>query len=355
MTSINIFNKSCCKIGTYPIFGTVSVYMNRDENMGKCLIHEDMFVTPNMPKLRYALDFRVDNEKVVLTGKTDKSIKDGEQGHVFEKLDGFNLLFYKYKNRLVPKSRLRPMAAGKTLEIVRNKDFPIKNIEEVVNDGYMPYFEIHGKILDDMNMLHGKVRKHKGYLCVSLIAVAIKEDNDYRFLSPDKIIEIAKNYNLEHAPLHGIIDITFDNVLELMENAKKINRNDVVIEGYVVHTNNGRMYKVKPLSIMNYDVISTLTIPTDRIKSEINKVVLENDILDIAKNPIEFIKEVISYLGEDYTMKNKYNKKVQRIFIEEIARELCRSYNNIDVRELVELGVHPMLLGAYKCFSNQRR
>jgi len=106
------------------------------------------------------------------------------------------------------------------------------------------------------------------------------------------------------------------------------------------------MFKVKPLNLMEKDVISAYTIPVDRIKLEITKIMLENDILEIARNPIEYLKEVIEYLSEDYKITNKLNRKVNNVFIETVAQEFVKKYP--DCKKPWKLGVHKMLIGSIK-------
>jgi len=356
---LELFKSSSCKTKSYPVVGMATVYMKRDENMGKCLIHNSNFVTPNMPKLHYASDFVVQEERLILKN-INPSAKFFKKAYVFEKRDGFNCLFYLYKNRVIPKTRLSPIASGKIQEIVKLREFPMENIEEMVRDGFVPVFEIWGTKLAEYDIMHGSVDvrlvqslEELPELNTDLVAVmkADYEKFNYHFLSPTTMMKLAKEYNVNHIKFHGMIEISMESINDLMYEAEKRNATVTIREGYVLHCYDGqkyKMFKVKPLSLMQKDVLSSKrTIAKERIQLEISKVLVETDVMEIAKNPVEYLKDVVDYLSEDYKVTNRIRKKVNEVFIDEVAREFAKKYPQYKT-EPWQVGVHRMFLGKIK-------
>jgi hypothetical protein len=339
---------------SFPVVGEAKVYMRRNENMGKCLL-KNGFITPNMPKLGYAVDFRYDGETVIMMNRLTSEAEKFDYAHVFEKRDGFNCLFYLYRNRVIPKTRLAPIASGKIIQIIKLSEFPMKNVEEMVKDDYIPVFEIWGTKLLEYNIQFGcvdvkKVQELEGLpeLNVDLIAVmqADYKNYNYTFLPPDQIFKLARDYNLNPVKYHGTIELTYNNVTKIMEEVEEQNKDGIISEGRVLHCYNGqyKMFKVKPFDIMTKDVSATSKIISpNRIVAELQKILLETDVLEITRNPDCYIKQLIDYLSEDYKLNKKSKKFIMKIFVQEIAREFVQRYK--DVKEPWKLGVHKMFLG----------
>jgi len=350
---ISIFNSKCVKSKHYPVVGKTTVYIKHDEHFGKCLIHESNFVTPNMPKLHYALSFRVVGETINITGLSQELSKY-DKAWVFEKRDGFNCLFYEYKGKIIPKTRQSPIATGKIMDIINLREFPYDKIKHMVRDGYVPIFEVWGTVLDKFQILHScinlaEVQKVENLpeLNVDLIAVmeADYETYEYRFLPPKKIIDLSQEYGLTHVKFHGVTDVSLDKLLELMEEAEKKNEKTYLTEGYVLHCYpEYAMFKLKPMAIMVKDIVLSKTVPRDRIVLEISKVALENSILEIMCNPDEYIQEVIEYLKEDYSLTKKHLKKIREVFIDFFAQEYVKHFEE----EPWKLGVHSMFIRRIK-------
>lgn len=360
----SVFIPSKTKTKTYPVVGLTTVYMGRDENLGKCLIHSSNFLTPNMPKLFYAVDFAFSesDEKIKLTGILNPEIEKFKAAYVFEKRDGFNCLFYLYKGRVIPKTRVGPIASGEIQQVINLPEFPVASVRKMLDNDLVPVFEVWGAKLDELDIVHGSVdakavQEEEGLPDINFDLVAVMEigAHGYSYLSPDRIIKIADEYDLKPAKFHGIIDVNFREIKEVMDNCEEANRKrgTIITEGRVLHCydyNSGeyQMFKVKPFSIMEKDVAaSNRTISRERIKLEISKVLLETDVLEIVRNPSEYIREVLDYLSEDYKMTNKISKKVNEIFVDVVAREFSKKYPDF-CEEPWKYGASQMLIGAIK-------
>jgi len=353
-----IFTRKCCRTMTTR-FGKAVVYMAHDENMGKCRF-EDGFVTPNMPKLHYAIDFSAKDDKLILKDNLSPKAKEflGENVYIFEKRDGFNLLFYMYREEIIPKTRMKPIATGKTSQVINMPGFPKEDIEEMVYDGYVPILEVWGTKLDELGIMHGPVncravqaRERLPELNTEVIAIMLADydGNRYEFLPPDSMIDIAAVYGLKTAPLHDVVELTSENVKELMSRAEKINEQETLLEGFVAHcSNDGRygMFKVKPYGIMAKDVITSKTVPRERIELETSKILLETDVEEIARNPELYIEQLNDYLKEDFRLTKEMGKKVRRVFAETVARELLRLDPDLTPEKAGRSGIHGMIIGA---------
>ena len=363
--SPEVYKSKFCKTKVYPIVGRTTVYMRHNRDFGKCLIHDGSFITPNMPKLSYAVDFKVNEDRIVLKG-LNPILRKFKTAYVFEKRDGFNCLFYQYKDKVIPKTRQNPIATGKLMQIIQLRQFPIENIEKMVKDGFVPVFEVWGTILDldKFKIVHGPVDIQKVKhleslpdLNVDLIAV-MKADYKtftYTYLPPDKIIKLAKEYDLNSVKFHHVLDVSFQNVLREMKECEDFNlkNNSILTEGRVLHCYNGNeyeMFKLKPLDIMKKDVILRSTVPVDRIKAEISKILVENDISEVARNPQEYFEQLLNYLREDYNITRKMKNKVKEIFIETVAWEFLKKYP--ECQKFWEK-VHPMFIGTIKRFKRE--
>jgi len=341
------------KTKVYPVVGKTSVCLKRDEDMGKCYIHRTGFITPNMPKLKYALSFSVVGEDLRITG-LNPEIRKFERAYVFEKRDGFNCLFYEYRGKIIPKTRLAPIATGVIGKVMELPEFPMGQITKLVRDGYVPIFEVWGTKLDELGILHGcvdvgRVQEKEGLppLNVDLIAVMEADYNSYQytFLPPEKIVDIALDYGLNPVKFHGTIRVEEDAITMLMKCCEIENEETTLTEGRVLHCYNGEygMFKVKPYDIMKKDVLASKNIiPAERIKLEIQKVLLETDPLEVARNPDEYLRQVEEYLEEDYQLTKEMKKRVRSVFVEEVASRLTH------LEEPWKHGVHRMFIGAIK-------
>ena len=358
-------NKNKIRRKSYQRLGDVSIYTGRDKNLGKCYFHKDGFITPNMPKLFYAFDFFVNlDDKIEIKGLS-RNLPENSKVYIYEKRDGFNCLFYEYDGKIIPKTRMNPIARGMIMSIINLPQFPIKRIERMVRDGYIPIFEVWGSKLDKVaaenfiDHVHGSIDMAKveeaenlPELNVDLIAVMKIKNNKYKYMSPSFIEKIANNYRLHSVKYHGYIDVTYDKLIEIMDGCQKVNEEAqaTITEGRVLHSylhGEYRMFKLKPMPIMEHDVVQGKTIPMSRIELEISKILLENSINEIIKNPIEHIKEVIKYLSEDFIMINKFNRKVSSAFIDIICKEYVKENSIINIEELYKV-VHPSLIGKIK-------
>lgn len=352
----SIFTRKCCCERTYPQFGRVIVYMGHDENMGKCLF-EDGFITPNMPKLQYAIGFEVRDDNLILKNELSEIAMKffNCKVYVFEKRDGFNLLFYRYKDQVIPKTRLKPIATGKTSKVIELPEFPYQNVVDMVMDDYIPVFEVWGTKLDELGILHGPVdcktvqeKERLPDLNAEVIAI-MKADyrhHEYTFIPPEEMIEVASSYGLKTVPLHGVVELNPSEVVRLMEYAENLNRPTTVIEGFVLHCSSDGygMFKVKPYDIMSKDVITSKTIPRDRILLEVTKILLETDVFEVARNPGEYLGQVYDYLKEDFQLTKDIQKKVKLVFAEAVAMELLKRDPGLTPERAGRSGIQGMFI-----------
>jgi len=351
---LNESYKKDWKVKFFPFFGKVKIWMLHDENMGRC-VFEDGFITPNMPKLRYAIQFSSLGGFRVFR-KLNSAMAKFRRMYVFEKRDGFNLLFYEYKGKIIPKTRMLPIASGKCMKVVKDPDFPLKRIERLVKDGYIPYFEVWGTRLEKFRIDCGDIDKRavqeiEGLPDLNVDMIWLKK-RDETPVHPREMMKIAEEYGLNHVKFHGVYNVNADNVIKLMDTAEEKNRGvgRLVTEGYVAHCflkGEYEMFKIKPYTIMKIDVEKAKkSVPRDVVKREIGKVLLEVDIETIAKNPPEYLRMVLDYIAEEHEVTRKIRKEVSQIFCEVVAREILKSWPNITPEMAGRRGFHRMTIGA---------
>jgi len=186
------------------------VYMMHDEHLGTVFIKDKNFITPNMPKLPYAVNFKIDGVSVKVNGLYHKLIpfKD-KTGYYFIKRDGFNLLFYEFNNELIMKTRLLPEASENTRKLVNNHlKNELEKIRELVKDGFIPIFEVWGETLKEYDILNGGskvkiVKEIEGIdtdPVMDLIALRYNDGCDYPFVDPKNMLKISKQYGLRTPP-----------------------------------------------------------------------------------------------------------------------------------------------------------
>lgn len=358
MENIFIFKEGACKTKSYPGVGVAKVYLKHDENLGKCLL-SDGFITPNMPKLQYAVNFQAREESLEILDSLNPELSQFEEAWVFEKRDGFNLLFYRYCDKVIPKTRTAPIASGKIQEVITLPEFPMEAITAMVHDGFVPVFEVWGTKLEEFNIVHGgvnvqEVQKAEGLLPlnVDLIAVMRQKPPHYPYVSAQEMLSLAQKYGLRACKFWGIKKVSVETVKKLMLAAEQRNKEagTVVTEGFVLHCGNGltyKMFKVKPYQVMKSDVMKVKrTIPTERIELEVGKVLLETDIRAVAKDPLEYLNEVLLYLEEDYTLTHEIKKKISLVFSKTVAKELIKKIPAISPEIAGRSGIHKMIIGA---------
>ncbi len=298
------------------------VYMRHDEYMGTVYDTITGYISPNMPKLQYAYNFDISGMNVFLKGISHYIGKfDGKTGYYFIKRDGFNVLFYKppYSNTIIPKTRLLPEASTLVKNIIYNNidSDVIKNIEEMVNDGYIPIFEVWGETLDKYNLVYGgsdvkTVKEIEGIdvdPVIELIALRINDGCDYPFIPPGEMIKIAKEYGLKTPP-YEIAPVTFKKIREYYNKLNKIYEDygRIVYEGIVVHVYDPEigygMLKLKPQFVLLKDVIlkniENAEEYLNKVNYEVSKILLDYDIRYIIYEGYqEVINQIKEYLSED--------------------------------------------------------
>ena len=145
----------------------------------------------------------------------------------------------------------------------------------------------------------------------------------------------------------------------LMKEAEEYNEKykAIVREGYVLHcyddsTGEYAMFKVKPYDIMKHDVLQTYGIPKDRIELEISKLLLESTAYELAKDFPDSFETLLGFLEEDYKITNKEKKKALDVFVGKIAKQLKEEIGCRDPKELVQEGVNPVFMKAYRIACN---
>ena len=354
----------CWRVEYFQEFGKVKIWMCRDERLGQC-VFEDGFVTPNMPKLHYAIKFQ-GGSGFMIHKDLNEEIKKFNVMYVFEKRDGFNLLFYKYKNKIIPKTRMLPRAGGKTSLVVKDKDFPLETIKKVVNDGYVPYFEVWGtKVENKYRIPAGDVNKTlaqkiNGLPSLNVELIWVWDFENKQFLHPIKIVELAEQYGLAHAPYFGKHKVSVITILDLMDKAEQQNLkyNDIVIEGFVAHCflkGEYKMFKIKPPTVMKKHVTQVRKlIPLEAIKREIGKIIVEVDVEELAKEPIKHLKTIFEYLREDFMVSKKDRKNVMYVFTNEIAKEIVKQNLVSSLEDAGRKGYHKMVIGALARYFHKR-
>lgn len=374
MVEKKMFEESdAVKYRKYEDFGKVGIYLRHDEAMGACLICKDDFITPNMPKLIYALDMKTDLMKEKMTIKDNLNIDRSKYNnyHVFEKADGFNVLFYKYNDECVPKTRLTPKAKGDIRKVLNNEEFERKysdKIEEIVDNGFIPVIEVYGKILEDNNIFHGSVNYEKlgdirgiDYVNAKLIAVmkADYENFNYNFLPVNKLIEVSEEYELPLPKYYGQVEPSVNKIRELMKQIEEKNSkyNDVINEGYVLHCqnkNNYDMFKVKSEPIMRKDVIVNRIVSKERVLKELSKILLETNVKKIVQNKKEYLNELKEYIEEERELKNKDEKKITNIFRDKVSEKFYEEIGKKSPKELGKMGVDGFFINKIKEIQSKR-
>ncbi|MFW6008382.1 MAG: hypothetical protein ACOCP8_03860 [archaeon] len=352
----------------YDEFGKVGIYMPHDKWMGTCIFKKDGFITPNMPKLFYSIKFDSDlkEENLIIKDKLSFNPDKYTDYHLFEKLDGFNVLFYKYDDEYIPKTRKTPKAEGEINNIFNHKIFEDNykhKIYNMVDDEYIPILEVYGKILNDNDIYSGPVdydllekEKNIDYLNISLIGVmkADYKNYNYNFLPVSKFLELAEKYDLPTPEYYGKLDkIAPNKVKELINEIEEKNKkyDDIITEGYVLHCHNKnknkinyQMFKIKSYPIMKQTVIHNYVVSKDKILKELSKILLETSIIKIGKNPKEYLKELKKYLQEDKNLTNKDEKKIKEIFREKISKKIIQEIGEKTGEELGRMGISEFLI-----------
>lgn len=358
-------------------FGEVLIYRRHDEFMGRCVFTKTFFVTPNMPKLEYAIQFSIDYDlrRINIIEKLNKKLEEykGKKMYVYEKRDGFNLLFYEYKGKIIPKTRLNYKVSPKTLKIIKRNDFPINNIRRMVLDGFIPIFEVWGSDLIKSGLLFGGTDvslvekiENKPPFNVDLIAVRKADENyEYPFVPPKEMEKLAQEYGLNTVDKLYETRVSIEAVLRIMDEKEKINREygRKVTEGAVIHVWNKnlgyKMFKVKPYTVMEEDVLKVKYIKPkntqvasvmDRVRQEITKIILDFDIDDIVRNIDEYTKILYEYLEEDILLTRKSKKIIKDEFWHTVVDEFLRrrpDLINADGKTLYNIGIDKKLIGLF--------
>ena len=333
-------------------FGIVKIYMKRDERMGQC-VFEDGTTTPNMPKLQYAIQFEIEGTTLKYLDRLNPEIAKFDNGFAFEKRDGFNLLFYEWRGQIIPKTRMRPIASKKILKLIQLPEFPLKQIKSLVRDGYIPYFEVWGTKLSKFDITHGcvdvaTVQEIEGLPSLNVDVIAIMNAETRKFLPPEKWVKLALSYELYPVWLRGRYKITLENIYSLMDIMEEQNRQagTIITEGLVLHCYDGqdyKMFKVKPHSIMHRDVVTNFIFPEDRVQQEITKILIDVDILEIARELDNYYELLLDYLSEDYRLLKNHKRKIRGLFLQRIASAVRKEFPNKTYRELAELRIHKAL------------
>ena len=302
------------------------VYTGHNEMLGVVYSPEHDYVSPNMPKIKYAYTFTIKGTDAFINGLSPEAQQfTGQEGYYFVKRDGFNVLFYKppYADRIIPKTRLLPIASEKTAKVVQllGDDF-LNNVREMVKDGFIPIFEVWGETLKEYEITNGGskvgiVKEIEGIdedPIAELIAVRVntpkfkEKDYTYNFVPPDELIKLAEDYGLKTPP-YVKDTVSFKVVKGLIDRVNRVNNEyeTIVYEGYVLHVgdwNNYRMFKIKPELVLIKDValknIENAEELINKVEYEVSKILLDYDVTSIIVRDFdEALDELRKYLSED--------------------------------------------------------
>ena len=173
-----------------------------------------------------------------------------------------------------------------------NSVFDFEILGEVEKEG-VKAGRVNKRVAEELEGLEG--------FNVDLIGVQVEERGGWRWLHPEKSIQLAGEYGLGHVKLHGVEEVSVEAVWRLMWEAERRNveAGDVVTEGFVAHCYSGelKMFKVKAFSVMRDDVSKT-RLSRERVKLEVEKVLLsaarktEGLLNDGEHQPFVLVKEV---------------------------------------------------------------
>lgn len=325
--------------------GKVHTVLSHNENLGVCYLENYDYITPNMPKLPYAFEFKFDGMNIILT-KLNKYLEkrfSGATGIVFEKRDGFNLLFYPHPKtgEPIPKTRLKSVASIKIQRFIENEISDIlEPVKNMLDDGYIPIFEVWGRKLNDYDIIYGgtdvsKVMELEGISkdpVAELLAVRKNDGCYYPFVNLEEFLRIADEYGLKTPKIVEEVEINddaFDKLKAMAEDFDETNKKygRPVFEGGVLHiSKDGRygMFKVKAIEVMKKDVLIASGVNSEvimnRIQIEISKLLNDFNIDQMLFDEWPIVKSQLrEYLEEDIRDERLLNK-VYKIALYELGR-----------------------------------
>jgi len=141
--------KGAWKIKTFPFFGKVKIWMYHDADMGKC-VFEDGFVTPNMPKLHYAIQFDAVHFKIF--DRLNPRMVRFKKMYVFEKRDGGTPVHPREMMKIANQYGLNHVKfygvydvdANTIIELMEKAEKKNREAGEIVTEGYVAHCFLKG-------------------------------------------------------------------------------------------------------------------------------------------------------------------------------------------------------------------
>lgn len=359
------------------MLGRMRIYMKRDENLGKVYLIDKNFITPNMPKLQYFSRIHSNYEDLSVELKRELNsnllkYKGKSKAYVLRKDDGTNILFYNLEDKVIPKTRLNGIASRKILRALEDPRFPLREITQLVKDGFIPVVELWGSdLVEKYDILNGgtnvklleELEGRDGYnVSVINILTADYDSCEYYYMHPRKWFKIAREYGLEHAKVLKVTKIGVNELFSVLEGIERFNREcgSDVVEGGVVHVFTKRlgygMFKLKPLNILLKDVIVNMyTLPPERIEYEVNKIFSSFDPLVVGRELDKYIDMFVEELESDvkkerseFRFSRKQKKFLRRLFVKRLVQYIIREYPDKDVRWFINHGLDKRVIGLVK-------
>ena len=338
------------KIKKYPFLGNVKIWVKHDPQLGRCWFEMDgrEVTTPNMPKLRYAI-----YESQFLRGNIiPKEQLIGKEFYIFEKIDGFNLLFWAmdYNGRVLifPKTRMLPYAHGTIIKVISDPLFPLARIKQMMlEQNVYPVFEVWGRLLEELGIIHGAVEYTEDVPYIEPILIGAINPETLEFLHPQITLNLAEKYGFKTSFIRKQ-KLEYADFEALMNTVQEYNQwiNHTLTEGMVLHgVINGevQMYKLKPHSVMQRDMAKGVT--QERILLELSKYLLEQDPKDAARELDETFNAIIKYIQEDTQVTATQIKLIRTV----VATRLAEYFDPQEwtPEKMGRAGVHGMVIGYF--------
>ena len=368
---------------------TVYIYMKKNRLFGWGIMEKQnggVTVIPAIGKLQYGVYFRTSSEHLDVFYHPSKYLlpHEGEKVPVLLKLDGFWLMGYEVGGKIYYRTRTNPRIWKKSIidKIINSREFPRKEVESMILDGYWPQFEVWGPGLKTYNILFGGTRVDdlaellglSGRFFPSVLMIMDAAERKY-ITDYEKVKKTAESYGLSTAPYLSAIGypkkrmtLTPGEIISAMTFVEEFNRDhgapvveyetieydhpeyghmkgirvkiptssNAVVEGAVAHVYNGPYfegYKIKPFTVMAVDTVAKQYPPFERIKTEVFKVIGDQPPEEILKwmrdckyagkdEPClgKLVREVLDYLAEDYGVKIIENSEVKRVIPRKMAK-----------------------------------
>ena len=218
-------------------------------------------------------------------------VKTWKIKNIYEKVDGSLIFFYKVNNKLVARTQRRcdNIQSIQAMKIVNQNEDIKKWIEDIIDKGYTPLFELLSPIIDP-HVVH-----YKNIDTICLLGIRDKLSG-YIYMADMDILPYYESNLISVFPIYDDKLVTLQDVIEDVKN-ETFNRDDLR-EGYVVLFENNELVKFKRPQYLSLSKLHDLT-HTDTCVVEM----LFNETLD----------DVVSEFKDDQVMLDYINNIVQSV------------------------------------------